>query len=332
MRLAAAIGLEGARRSRSSTRCCSKTSAAPQRRADGGAVRRRRPGGQAGLKMSTGRAGGGVRCIAERGGAGAVAARGALIALAIRDGAGPRGSCGRAASAAPRSRACWGSPEDRGGDPHSRRALGRPWPPATGRGRQIPVLGRSSASRRPSRSSSRRRGRRGLRVAADRRGPWFDPALVEALEGFPATARSGARRASADVVGAGSPRSRAARRRCAARPHRGSFRAGIDAKSPWTYRHSELVADRSGHRPSFSASTAQIRDLRRAALLHDIGKLGDLEPRARQAPPLATRRAPSGASTRLPRGFWSASRASARWRRSPPRTTSASTAAATRSG
>jgi putative nucleotidyltransferase with HDIG domain len=49
----------------------------------------------------------------------------------------------------------------------------------------------------------------------------------------------------------------------------------IDAKSPYTGRHSEGVAriavaigDVLGHSP------AELRDLRRAALLHDIGKLG----------------------------------------------------------
>ena len=49
----------------------------------------------------------------------------------------------------------------------------------------------------------------------------------------------------------------------------------IDAKSPYTYLHSERVADlavRIGRRRHFSEG--QLRDLRRAGLLHDIGKLG----------------------------------------------------------
>ncbi len=53
------------------------------------------------------------------------------------------------------------------------------------------------------------------------------------------------------------------------------FSKVVDAKSPWTFRHSEGVADLAvgiattmGHSPDF------IRSLRRAALLHDIGKLG----------------------------------------------------------
>ena len=48
----------------------------------------------------------------------------------------------------------------------------------------------------------------------------------------------------------------------------------IDAKSPWTYRHSQGVADIAesvGH--VLGLSSRELRDLRRSALLHDIGKL-----------------------------------------------------------
>jgi HD-GYP domain-containing protein (c-di-GMP phosphodiesterase class II) len=49
----------------------------------------------------------------------------------------------------------------------------------------------------------------------------------------------------------------------------------IDAKSPWTFRHSVGVADVSvGIGKVLGMSTPQLRDLRRAALLHDVGKLG----------------------------------------------------------
>jgi HD-GYP domain-containing protein (c-di-GMP phosphodiesterase class II) len=49
----------------------------------------------------------------------------------------------------------------------------------------------------------------------------------------------------------------------------------IDAKSPWTYRHSEGVAEIAvGIGRILGFSSLELRDLRRAALVHDIGKLG----------------------------------------------------------
>lgn len=54
-----------------------------------------------------------------------------------------------------------------------------------------------------------------------------------------------------------------------------AFAEVIDAKSPFTYRHSNGVADAAvviGRR--LGSSDAEITFLRRAALLHDIGKLG----------------------------------------------------------
>ena len=49
----------------------------------------------------------------------------------------------------------------------------------------------------------------------------------------------------------------------------------IDAKSPFTARHSEGVARlRRGRRRGARLQPLVLRDLRRAARLHDIGKLG----------------------------------------------------------
>lgn len=49
----------------------------------------------------------------------------------------------------------------------------------------------------------------------------------------------------------------------------------IDAKSPWTFHHSVGVADVSvGIGQAMNLAPTQLRDLRRAALLHDVGKLG----------------------------------------------------------
>ena len=181
--------------------------------------------------------------------------------------------------------------------------------------------------------------RAALDVAAERRGTWFDPALVDALR---STRRDRAFWASLGglephrVIGAFEPEDRVQRAdderldRVAE-----AFAMIVDAKSPYTGRHSEgvarisvAIADVLGYSPR------ELRDLRRAALLHDIGKLGvsnlildkpgklDAEEwvQMRRHPALTVR--DPRARRRLPRPR--------RDRRAP--TTSGSTAAATTSG
>jgi putative nucleotidyltransferase with HDIG domain len=54
-----------------------------------------------------------------------------------------------------------------------------------------------------------------------------------------------------------------------------AFALVIDAKSPWTFRHSNGVADLSvAIARTVGYTEVDLRDVRRAALLHDIGKLG----------------------------------------------------------
>ena len=54
-----------------------------------------------------------------------------------------------------------------------------------------------------------------------------------------------------------------------------AFARVVDAKSPWTYKHSTRVAEMSvGIARQLECGEEFIRDIRRAALLHDIGKLG----------------------------------------------------------
>jgi putative nucleotidyltransferase with HDIG domain len=49
----------------------------------------------------------------------------------------------------------------------------------------------------------------------------------------------------------------------------------VDAKSPWTFQHSTRVAEIAvGVSAQFGCTPEVQRDIRRAALLHDIGKLG----------------------------------------------------------
>ena len=111
-------------------------------------------------------------------------------------------------------------------------------------------------------------------VARRRAGRWFDPALVDAF----GTIRDDTafwHSLPDEGVAAWEPGERLL--------HAGeerldriadAFAGVVDAKSPWTYRHSDRaclivmsLADALG------AEAPLLRDLRRAALLHDIGKL-----------------------------------------------------------
>jgi HD-GYP domain-containing protein (c-di-GMP phosphodiesterase class II) len=113
-----------------------------------------------------------------------------------------------------------------------------------------------------------------LKVARKRRGSWFDPALVDAFGGVCADDAFWAALADDDIA-AWEPADRALEvdderlDRIAT-----AFAAVVDAKSPWTYRHSErtcLIA--LGLCEAAGLGPGVLRDLRRAALLHDIGKL-----------------------------------------------------------
>src|SRR4029079_7876517 len=54
-----------------------------------------------------------------------------------------------------------------------------------------------------------------------------------------------------------------------------AFASVVDAKSPWTYQHSTRVAEIAvGVAQTFGCNKELQRDIRRAGLLHDIGKLG----------------------------------------------------------
>ena len=116
-------------------------------------------------------------------------------------------------------------------------------------------------------------------IAIRRRGSWFDPALVDALRPLRADQRFWTWLADGnalDEIGS-------------AEPHERIYTAGedqldliaeafarvIDAKSPWTYQHSTNVAAlTSGLATALGLPAVEVRELRRAALLHDLGKLG----------------------------------------------------------
>ncbi|HEU4339331.1 MAG TPA: HD domain-containing phosphohydrolase [Planctomycetota bacterium] len=118
-----------------------------------------------------------------------------------------------------------------------------------------------------------------VQMARERSGTWFDPSLVQALGDIEKDAvfwdrlqRLDAR----DQVAALEPPDRilkadGARIDVIAQ----AFARVIDAKSPWTFRHSERTAAIAyGIGKLLGLDAPTLRDIRLGALLHDIGKLG----------------------------------------------------------
>jgi HD-GYP domain-containing protein (c-di-GMP phosphodiesterase class II) len=112
-------------------------------------------------------------------------------------------------------------------------------------------------------------------LAERRRGSWFDPALVDAFGAF--------RHDAGFWDGLATPDLRAAEpadRVLVADEDRldriaDAFAAVVDAKSPWTYRHSDRTSViATSIAAVLDADPSTLRDLSRAARLHDIGKLG----------------------------------------------------------
>lgn len=147
------------------------------------------------------------------------------------------------------------------------------------RGEEIPLLARIASLAQTVEVFHAARGTgAALGMARRRAGRWFDPALVRVLEGTRRDAAfwnslHGDVRARVDALEPAGREMKAddgALDRIAE-----AFARVIDAKSPYTFRHSEGVAAYAaaiGRVLGFSAPLQ--RDLRRAALLHDIGKLG----------------------------------------------------------
>jgi HD-GYP domain-containing protein (c-di-GMP phosphodiesterase class II) len=142
-------------------------------------------------------------------------------------------------------------------------------------GEEIPLLGRILCLAQTAEIFHAAGGFRAVSgVARKRRGGWFDPELVDALrtlgddvefwgsmhEGDVAKWEPEERLLLADEVRLDAIAS--------------AFAGVVDAKSPWTYRHSDrtsLIV--LGLANALGADGRTLRDLRRAALLHDIGKL-----------------------------------------------------------
>ena len=118
-----------------------------------------------------------------------------------------------------------------------------------------------------------------LDVVGSRSGTWFDPALVAELRAAAADPGFWEGLQGGDVRAALAPLEPGDRVIVADETQLDrvaeAFARVIDAKSPYTARHSDGVARiavQLGRALGFTR--AEVRDLRRAALLHDIGKLG----------------------------------------------------------
>ena len=116
--------------------------------------------------------------------------------------------------------------------------------------------------------------RAAYRVAHKRRGEWFDPGLVDAMDSFRSDSGFWASLDEPDVSAVEPPdRVLTADEARLDRIAEG-FAEVIDAKSPWTREHCDRVsAIAIGIAQRMAFDDPALRQLRRAALLHDLGKL-----------------------------------------------------------
>jgi HD-GYP domain-containing protein (c-di-GMP phosphodiesterase class II) len=113
-----------------------------------------------------------------------------------------------------------------------------------------------------------------LRVAARRSGGWFDPRLVAALQRFRSDTAFWRSLPAGDLR----PWEPSERRVTADESYldriADAFAGVVDAKSPWTYRHSDRTCVIAMSIAALLGCDEEVlSDMRRAALLHDVGKL-----------------------------------------------------------
>jgi putative nucleotidyltransferase with HDIG domain len=164
------------------------------------------------------------------------------------------------------------------------RALDEHWDgngqPYNTRGHDIPRLGRILSLAQTAEVFFSTYGpHTALDVVSARSGTWFDPDLIQAMRSV------GRDHDFWEALDSGDTMAQVARVEPADRVLVAdeakldnvteAFARVIDAKSPWTYDHSNGVARVAGRLVEwFGLSATDRRDLRRAALLHDLGKLG----------------------------------------------------------
>jgi HD-GYP domain-containing protein (c-di-GMP phosphodiesterase class II) len=143
------------------------------------------------------------------------------------------------------------------------------------RGDAIPLLGRVLSLAQTAEIFHADGGVRAAWAVAKRRsGGWFDPQLVDAFGAIHGD-REFWRSLPEGDISPWEPDDRlltADEARLDATAY--AFAGVIDAKSPWTYRHSDRTCVIVlGLAAALGADDDQLSDLRRAALLHDVGKL-----------------------------------------------------------
>lgn len=166
---------------------------------------------------------------------------------------------------------------------HAIRSMDEHWDgggyPAGLKGHEIPMLARIVGVAQVAEIFAEQDGpEAALAVVRERRGRWFDPEVVKAFGDVASDAALWQRVESEDVD----------REVAAVEPHvmqfavdeqrldqiASAFAWVVDAKSPFTYRHSERVAEfATAMGEHIGLSKAECVRVKRAALLHDIGKL-----------------------------------------------------------
>jgi putative nucleotidyltransferase with HDIG domain len=147
-------------------------------------------------------------------------------------------------------------------------------------GEDIPMLARIAGLAQTAEAFYRRDGLDGaLAMARGRSGTWFDPDLVRALQSMRHDAAFWEKLHAEDLLAQAMSFEPAECVVEASAEHLDRIAEGfsqvIDAKSPWTFKHSEGVALlTAGIAEVMGFDAAAARKLRRAALVHDIGKLG----------------------------------------------------------
>jgi putative nucleotidyltransferase with HDIG domain len=163
------------------------------------------------------------------------------------------------------------------------RSLGEHWDgkghPTGLRGEEIPLLARIFSIAQTVEVFVRDFGvEAACAMVIDRSGSWFDPELVEVVlslrhdQSFWAGVEEGRHGIALETLEPEAPQMLADDARLDRVAQ--AFALVIDAKSPYTFRHSSRVAELAlvtGRELGFDQLV--LRDLRRAALLHDIGKL-----------------------------------------------------------
>ena len=146
-------------------------------------------------------------------------------------------------------------------------------------GEEIPILARIACLAQTTEVFLREHGLdAALEMAEKRSGRWFDPALVRILRATDVD-REFWRGVESEDVGARVAALEPDDRLVIADEARldrvaEAFAQVIDAKSPYTARHSERVAEIAvATATTLGFPDESLRDLRRAGLLHDIGKL-----------------------------------------------------------